>query len=74
MYFVSFHMNGAEWFSRTEVLTRTTTYATALVDSWKLGGVLVIGIHRDHHDGASGTVAGAVATLYPIGEDDTVFL
>ena len=74
MYFVSLYMDGTEWLGRTEILTRSATDATALVDGWELYRVLVVLIHRNHHNGTRRTVASTVAALRPVGEDNAVLL
>ena len=74
MYFVSLHMDGTEWFRRTEILARSTTDATAQVDGRELRRSLVIRVCRNHHDGSRRTMTGTVATFHSIGEDDAVLL
>lgn len=74
MYFVPLHVDGAEWFRRTEILARSATDATAQVDGRELWRSLVVRVCRNHHDGSRRTVTGAVATFHSIGEDDAILL
>ena len=74
MYFVPLHVDGTEWFRRTEILARSASDATAQVDGRELWRSLVVRVCRNHHDGSRRTVAGAVATFHSIGEDDAILL
>ena len=74
MYFVPLHVDGTEWFRRTEVLARSASDATAQVDGRELWRSLVVRVCRNHHDGSRWTVTGTVATFHPIGEDDAILL
>ena len=74
MLFVAFYVDGREGTCRTQILTGTTAYATVFVDSRNVGRCLVVGVAGHHLDGADRTVTGTVATLYSVGQWDTVLL
>ena len=74
MDFMALNIDGGEGTGGTEMLAGTATDASALVDSGYVGRLVVIGIAGHHLDGSRGTMAGTVATINAIGENQAVFL
>ena len=74
MYLVSLDIDGREGTGRTQVFAGATAYAAGFVDCGNVGRLLVIRVRGYHLDGTDRAMAGTVATLYTVGQRDTVLL
>ena len=71
---VTFHVDGAEWASGTEILAGTASDATLHIDHWYSDRGLILRVGRHHQDGSRRTVAGTVATLDVVSHRDAILL
>ena len=74
MHFVSLHINGRERSCRTQILTRSATYAARCVYGRYLGRCVVFRISVYHRYGSYRTMACTVATLHTIRQWYAIFL
>ena len=72
MFCKTFHIDSTEWTCRAEILARSATDATVLVDCRYLARTAVVLVQRYHSNGARWAVTLAVAAIYVIGDDHTI--
>ena len=74
MAFMPLDIDGTERTCRTKVLAGTATDATLYIDNRNLRRLVIFGIGKHHRDGTGRTMAGTIATLYPIRQRHAVLL
>ena len=74
MHFVSLHIYGRERSCRTQILTRSATYAARCIYGRYLWRCIILRIRAYHRYGAYRTMACTVATFLAVGDGHTVFL
>ena len=69
---MSFHIDGTERSGRTQILTCTATDTPFGIDDRNLDRARVTAVRGNHQYGSRWAMAGTVATIYAIGQRNTV--
>ena len=72
MHLAAFDVNCAQRTCRAQMLASAAANATFGVDSRNLKAIWLVGVHRNHIDGADRAMLRAVTTIYTIGFNNAV--
>ena len=72
MHFASFDVDGAQRPCRAQMLARSAADAAFGIDDRNLERAWLVGIFRQHLDGANRAMCCAVATTYTIGHNHAI--